>query len=524
MSHSETQYQSESNLNWLEIWKLGKEQWNKAVALQGTVIEFNKIDFTSDGEIDFTGYNFPFGAIFSNCIFQGSVVVFRDAIFYDKFVFENCEFICEELDFTGVDLINSSFEFYDVKVTATGIHMGHRPFPNGIKFHKVDFKAEKFYLSHAEVNCEHSVEFSDVNFNTAVEVSDVEFNSSDLIFTRVRFGNVFSFESTTFNAELKLSEVEGIDALLSFDGCKLNGGLHCVNSRRCCGVIVNDCVVKFCIDLSNNKFHNDVKISNLKSEPHLNLMGSEFNGSLFINGKFTGIPDLRLTYIKSHISLSNMHAEPEFTSAPGFLSLIPFFKKAVDSEDHDRARRIREILEQNKSHSRAIDFHVHEMKCRRFHKSSFLSQLPEFIFGLTSNYGRSIILPAFLLFLVTMISACFYFYADQGESIHCHESYLIELSEMENIIWGISSLQMPSSPSCTEHSDYLSYERFFKSVTFSISSLSITPSSRNVNSRLEKELFGEDLGYIDLVILTQGFISAILVFLILLGIRNRFKI
>lgn len=126
----------------------------------------------------------------------------------------------------------------------------------------------------------------------------------------------------------------------------------------------------------------------------LSFKGSTFEGPLSLADiRFGPVPDLVGTQFNKHLNLSNI----EFGKRLKGKDLRAEKSRAL------KLQRIKELAEGNRDHKLALDCHAEEMKHRRFRKFTFQNvgaDCLDVAYQITSDYGRSIILPVCWLCVV----------------------------------------------------------------------------------------------------------------------------
>jgi hypothetical protein len=156
-----------------------------------------------------------------------------------------------------------------------------------------------------------------------------------------------------------------------------------------------------------------------------------------------------------------------------------------DPKDGDRLCRLKEIAETNKNHEQALNFHIQEMRVKR-HKLSGINRIIDKSFDAVSEYGRSVIKPL---------------------------SWLIRSWYVFGLIYSCISIGLnPMKPW---------WEHFGNGFLYAAAQTTLfVPMARVLSSESMKDVPIWVLG----VSLTQGLISFLLIFLIGLALRNRFRI
>ncbi|BDU34706.1 hypothetical protein TUMSATVNIG1_53150 [Vibrio nigripulchritudo] len=258
---------------------------------------------------------------------------------------------------------------------------------------------------------------------------------------------------------------------------------------------MNELTLDGSFDCKNNIFNYSValKFKHVTKNSFLSLKNSTFNSNLTIEGCFYEIPDLRNTYIKNHMSLGELEIKPKYSNVSYSMKNYPIkiktpFKIANSDEDHDKIRRLKELLEINRAHQRALDFHVLEIKARRWHITKLISQIPEYLFGAFSDYGRSLLKP--LSYFVSLKIICSVFYSHLSNTDCC----TIGESLAKSFLYSLSS---------------------------SLGFISQAKDVREINQSL---LFNPIPDTVQALSIFEGIFSAILIFLFILSLRNRFRI
>ncbi|MGS0724125.1 hypothetical protein, partial [Shewanella sp. 30m-9] len=169
---------------------------------------------------------------------------------------------------------------------------------------------------------------------------------------------------------------------------------------------------------------------------------------------------------------------------------------AKDKQDIARVRRLKEIAESNKDHHKAIEFHVQEFKANRWIGNKKKSALiTECLFDILSDYGRSekrpLISLVVLWLIYSPIYACSSALTQTGERFS--EAFSLALSD--SLVYSFSQM------------------------------LPLIPSSRSARLESATALFkGETPSWIYALTGTQSIMAFVLVFLLGLALRNRFRI
>lgn len=387
-----------------------------------------------------------------------------------------------DVDFSGLKLSNGNVDF-------SGSVFGDGAFSlinTNIEGHEFDFMGCSFgkgnkYFSKSAFNVL-KIDFSGTNFGEGI-VDFVSCNFSK-VKNQVHFNNVktegyrLNFMGATFSAV----EIDFSDSV--FDNKNID--FDCLNFAN------GNFLFESC------EFHGRVSFSdyeeNASTACQLSFRKSIFNSTLDISGvNTTGIIDLRETKLSTHTTLDNLG----FTLARyRSVKFLPGLLQAASNEDASKLRRLKEIAEANKNHTAALRFHAAEMRARRWHDMPVLSSILDGLFSMISNYGQSILRP-FIAWLVLVVG--------------CGSIY---------------SGALPRDFSAQSFLNVLSQAKFADGFLYSlVQTLPVFPISRTLQQDLYTSL-SVDLSPTMLSSLTimQNLLGVIFLFLIGLGLRNRFRL
>jgi hypothetical protein len=212
---------------------------------------------------------------------------------------------------------------------------------------------------------------------------------------------------------------------------------------------------------------------------------SQFDNAVTLEGlTLSCVLDLINTSLKNQISLDgltcqlNRHRE-KFG-----------FKIVSDTKDVARFRRLKEICENNKDHELALAFHSNEMRAKRWHKTGLLASLGDMIYSGVCDYGQSVSRPL-VLWLGSILLFVFPYAA-------LMQSFTFSLKTA----WAVLMFSA------------------FNSIPF----LNMAKGAREEGL---ETLFGTQVDTFSTVypiMGVQGIVSLLLLFLVGLGLRNRFRI
>ncbi len=223
------------------------------------------------------------------------------------------------------------------------------------------------------------------------------------------------------------------------------------------------------------------------------MMGTAVDGLLSLSGNtFNCIPDLTETSIKHDVELQNLRVHLKRKSL-GWKGL--WSEKADDSGDIERLRKLKQIAENNKHHEAALRFHADEMKAKRWNKINgggigFFSSVLDLLYSAVCNYGQSIFRPITGLTLTWLVFLPIYWFMTK------------ELAKQLNplaIDWGELLVFTATNP------------------------LPFLPIAKTIREVVIDKYF-EPSALLFATMSVQAIITLIFIFLIGLGIRNRFRI
>ncbi|MGF1732138.1 hypothetical protein [Photobacterium kasasachensis] len=358
--------------------------------------------------------------------------------------------------------------------------------PGNLSFSEPSFGTGNVFFNKSEFNngdidFEHtdfgkgSVFFQDCKFGNG----DISFNNAILsdgrmVFARSIFCNgKIDFERTTFtNCSVDFDRTFLGNGNFSFQKSTVDGSFDFTNVTVGVGSY----------NFEKTDFKNRVSfsgLSNTESLEQLSFKYSNFEKSLDISGNFNFVIDLTNIKITNQVSVANLKCKLNRTNG--------ICRKAIDPVDATRFRRLKEISDSNKNHEKALYFHAQEMKAKRWHEIGFFPSLLDKSFSAICDYGSNISRP-----FIALIANIFLF-----SLIYSHLPKIKSSSFWDALIFSASN------------------------------SFSFIPISRGARNTGLEILFGGngEYGYwIYSIIGLQSILSLTFIFLIGLGLRNRFRI
>ena len=530
------------NLEAVRLWLKGKDAWNKWVEENPECdVDFSIVDFSkirgrgANEEIYFAYFWFPKGGVsfseaqfgegsvdFSNAKFGGGDVNFFGTLFGKGNVnfsfaqfgegdvdFSKTRFGKGDVDFSyaqfgegNVDFSSTQFGEGNVDFSKTRFWEGNvsftlAQFGKGIvNFYKAQFGEGKVSFTLARFG-EGNVLFSESRFGEGdVDFSHTQFGEGEVFFYKTRFGEGdVDFSKTQFReGNVDFSNTQFGEGKVSFTLAQFGEGN------------VNFSEAQFGegnVDFLGAKFDEDVNFQLIQVGGNLILReleesseitsflmkGASVDGLLSLSDNtFNCVPDLTETNIKHDVELQtlNVRLKRERLNRKGLWA-----EKSQDSRDIERLRKLKQIAENNKHHEAALRFHADEMRAKRWHKKEvggfgFLGSVLDLLYSTACRYGQSIARP----FIGLAITWCCFFAAFQ---------YFI-ISQSKNTDW-------------------------LKTAIFVISnSLPFISVAKEVRKDFSELYFAESMNLYYSLVITQAVFSLLFVFLIGLGLRNRFRL
>ncbi|GAW85494.1 conserved hypothetical protein [Bathymodiolus platifrons methanotrophic gill symbiont] len=386
-----------------------------------------------------------------------------------------------EVDFSGVDF--PEYRKYGDKFNFSGYRF---PKKGHVIFEEANFGGVVVYFDNAKFG-EGNVNFDKVKFKSFVRFKYTEFGKGVVSFHEAIFcknvnfdfakfgeGDVY-FLGTEFRESLFFMMADFGEGGVYFTEAKFRGaGVHFNGTKFGQGRLFfkeaefenSDMMFEYC------EFKGDVSFRSLKGSDKLNglsFRNSIFNKSLDISdNSFNCIPNLSNTKLTNQVSLDRMKVNHPNT-----------YKKG----DGESLCRLKEIAEDNKSYQQALDIHVMEMRAKRCECESKPSRILDCFFDKLCVYGQSISRPTICLLVSIAVSWGFYGYCS---NLNMENSFLYSLSQALPFV-----------------------------------SAGRTSENYNFNKLFTCGTVQEWMYFFSLI---QGLFSFVFLFLIGLGLRNRFRL
>ncbi|TMP37372.1 pentapeptide repeat-containing protein [Pseudoalteromonas rubra] len=356
-------------------------------------------------------------------------------------------------------------------------------------------------------------------FREATFVLDVCFRdasfSKKVDFRSAIFCKPVDFEGATFDDDASFS-YSVFNSIVNFREVAFNGNANFGCATFNCGALFRKVTfgskvsflatnISEVLEFTSSLFESSFEFSPAKAEKItvLDFTGASFEKLFILSGYYKCIPDLRQTKTIHHIDLSQFIIKPK----RGLVIGLGYTKYFI-SDDVERLCRLKEIASSNKDHKRMLAFNADELRHSRWIEGNPLKYILNLLYSITSNYGQSVFRPMLLLILSIIMFAHFTFI----------EAKLLK-SELSTEVIEIP-LEQNSASLVGRHLD--------EKAALTVSIATVAPFisiSKGARERALTELFGDKLpSSYDLYSYLHAFMSFIFIFLIGLGLRNRFRI
>ncbi len=372
----------------------------------------------------------------------------------------------EENPEADVDFSNVDFEEIREHRRLSRTSFSGFNFPNGrTSFIETKFGSASVLFDNAQFG-DKGVSFYRADFGgNRVSFVRVFFGGSELTFSRAAFGDADVFFSSA-NLE---------NCIISFMNAHLGNG-----NVSFYGAKTSD--TSFFFDSMNSSSFIDLRgIANSVGISRLSFFGATINGNLVLpRGLVNCVPDLQNTKIAKAISFHDIIPTLKRTEKKWW----EFWKvrTAIYKDDASRFRRLKELAEINRDHQAALTYHANELRALRWVKSSIPASILDAAFSWASDYGQSVWRPIRAFLIMDLFFFGFYVSSSNGN--------WIEAAKI------VAANSLP----------FLTY-------------------SRVVQTESIQAMYGNQIpNCVTALTFAQGIGSVIFLFLLGLGLRNRFRI
>jgi len=425
----------------IALWRQGKDKWNEwAKEHKGWGVSFEGYDFTKksqeNNKISFKGFVFPGVVSFERATFCEGDVDFREATFG-----------VGDVNFRETTFGEGIVSFREATFGVGDVNFSRATFGEGIvNFSETTFGVGDVRFYQATFR-EGYVSFYQATFDEGdVDFSGTTFGEGNVDFSRATFGEGYvDFSGATFGeGYVYFSEITFGGVNVYFRGCNILG--HFKMDRT----VFDNCSASF----SGSQFEKSVNFSNTDFSNIPNFLATKFSHHVVIS-------DMKITYPKLRFNQS---------------------KNSYKSNDAVKIRRLKELASHAKDHDLELEFFIEELKAKRGYETKGIKLFINLVYGLFSDFGRSILRP-----VVSIVALWFSF-----------GWFYTLLSPKENIIAGLN---------------------------YSATKLGVfIPYSKQASIAFEEKLYTITPDIVQHLAVFESFLSTAFFALMLLAIRNRFKL
>ena len=481
----------------------GRDAWNEwAEQHEGWVVDFSGLTFPLHGNpssVSFESYVFLGPVKFEDTYFRCNKVSFESSIFkdgdvsfygakfdgskvyFDKAVFSNGnkDFRMDSsssfklISFYGTEFGDGDLEFSDL-TSNESITFNHARIGKGShSFENITVTngSLNFYFAKVKIDLSKSINFTNINIQHGdVDLCGFKFIGGDInfYFLRVQEGKVLIKDVKEFNAES-----------LSFSNLNIeNGELSLYDSE----------FEKCSINFDNANIGSDFLLTGAKfnHSDNITFNGLKVGRSLILdNTYFSVVPDFRNILVERDVSMIDMKVK--------YMRKIRFVGRSSNREHGDMYQKLKSLAIKANDHQRELEFFAMEEKAKFMWHRNPIEYFPTFLYGLLSNFGRSLWRPMIGL-LATGCSAvaCFQYILSGTWSIQGLKVWFLSLLYLLPFVPG--SRDTRKNLICT----------FYRG-----------ESNDSINACVE---------LIERVAFAESFFALLFLFLIGLALRNRFRL
>ncbi len=446
-----------------------------------------------EGNVGFVEAIFGEGDVsFEGAQFGDGNVNFWIAIFGEGDVgFEGAKFGKGNVNFGGAQFGDGNVNFWRAKFGEGNVNFWRAQFGKGdVGFWQARFGGGNVDFGKAQFG-EGNVSFWRTQFGEGnMNFGGTQFGKGDVNFGEAQFGKGdVSFEKTKFGK-----------GHVYFTGTVFNSGYITFSKAQFGGQI------RFTIDKQQSKIKNisfnDIKVAgNLRIDSDFKNVATfqrlDVKGSADFSGcTFEKVPDFRDMKLDRPPEVAGMQVPPEKLE----MGFNPFAKYFGDDDDVVKYRKLKSMAIAASDHVKSGEFFAYEMMAKRgVETTNKFALFVDYLYGLLSGYGQSYMRPLISL------------------------SILWALFTYSNMMIVFRTLDFLSG------SFFAARLSLHNLVPF-ISSLSrFVPTPENYTSGFQETLNrlandGVNIGWLTLLGTVEQLIGAILLFLLLLGLRNKFRL
>ena len=210
-------------------------------------------------------------------------------------------------------------------------------------------------------------------------------------FSRAVFNEVTSFRTAKFHGDANFNDAK-FKASACFDHARFHEFANFGSATFEKEFLVNGAT------FSSEVHFNDATFN------HSEFTGAQFDYSLtrMTDAKFKHVPDFRAASFETPPLFQRV--DIKYTLAPSASGWQRWMSRAAGADDAVRFRRLKELAAEWRDHERELKYFANELRAKRFHETEdFGGVTINWTYDLLSNFGQSIGRPIFGLFVLTFL-------------------------------------------------------------------------------------------------------------------------
>ncbi|MEH6478259.1 MAG: pentapeptide repeat-containing protein [Sneathiella sp.] len=285
-------------------------------------------------------------------------------------------------------------------------------FPTRVRFDQATFNGVSF----VEATFHRDAMFEDATF---AKVDDPEHMDS---FSKTNFmdGSV-EFKKTTFGNNVVFFNATFACISLRFNDCVFKKSVYLADSKVTASIIFTDVTFRDDAHFSGTVFTNFVSFINSRFLEACVVVGTKFEQAPVLDDvTFSEVPDFQRTAFIGSLDLRNAKIPFNKSDERAWI----FFEIAVSPLQAGRYRRLKELAVSAHDNASALNFFANELKSKIFHDAGFIESSLIFLYGVFSDFGRSVLRP-----FISLVFLWFVFSLIFGKNLPCKRCYLADFSD-----------------------------------------------------------------------------------------------
>lgn len=513
----------------IELHAEGKDAWNKYmqehpntnVKFEGEISNCDFSNYTFSGLVNFYEALFKNEANFQNAHFSQHVhyveSVFESGANFDNTTFEQTSNFTKARLYSPLSFKKTKFSkrvlFWEAEFLASESELvGPVSFKGAIlyeaEFHKSVFNV---MMSFRDINFFGMTNFMESQFNLGVTFASTRFNEKNencvspaipfVCFVKTKFNSQTYFDNVNFSIEVDFScanffssekIVMSGDGLIQFHGVEFRQNTKFIKTEFTHLTIFKNCTFGKLADFFAAKFHAQASFDAVVFYHAAFFEAIVSNGLLeFEDTTFDEAPNFLAAQMPSDV-VDDMHIEYSPTVTIRYRTIETLIHDLRDQyitkSSEQTYRRLKNLAHESKNHNQEQTFFAMEMRAKRDNENNYLNSLMIDLYELLSNFGRSIVRPSAWLFVFMCLFTLGY------QHISSTTNYLLAF------FYSLSNC-LPFG-GLWRQSEYLFQQLF--------------PSAESWSSV-------QQITYYSLITF-NGLFGFVFIFLIGLGLRNRFRL